>query len=143
MNIESAYNKMLGNRVITNNGCWLYSTKDTRDKREILVNANNRLVARISAVINHGMNLDSHELVCHKCTESNCWNPDHIYVGSTSTNTLDSVKAGTFRNPNTGKTTCKHGHELTPDNTYTWFDRRKKQLHRWCRICRATNNKNS
>ncbi len=75
-------------------------------------------------------------IICHKCREPNCWNPDHIYIGDTSSNTLDAIADGTFKNGNSDKTHCKHGHELSPGNTYKHKDR-NGLWHRRCRICRS------
>jgi len=35
--------------------------------------------------------------VCHKCNNPSCVNPDHLYAGTNSQNTLDSVVSGTHR----------------------------------------------
>lgn len=71
-------------------------------------------VHRISAVINLKLNpLDKTQWALHKlnCPNRNCWNPEHLYVGSRQENNRDRY----FSNP---RTHCKQGHEYTPENTY-------------------------
>lgn len=124
-------------KTITEDGCWLFNGPNTINKREIYVVDRNYLVSRISAYIHLNLNLDNTNiLVCHECRESNCWNPKHIYLGNTSSNTLDAVRDGTFKNPNTGKTHCKHGHPLIGSNLYLHLDL-NGNTHRWCKKCRA------
>jgi hypothetical protein len=135
MTIKDAYKKMLKGRVITADGCWLYNTSTVRGKREIYVAKGNRLVARVSGCINLGLDIFSHDLICHNCKEDNCWNPDHIYIGNTSSNTIDSIKNGTHFSMYRGITHCKYGHKLSGSNLYEWKDR-NGQHHRWCKICR-------
>lgn len=129
--------RLMRRRTITESGCWLFNGPNSTNKREIYISDKNYLVARVSAYIHKGLNLDNPNiLVCHECREENCWNPEHIYLGNTSTNTLDSVRDGTFKNPNTGKTHCKHGHPLTGNNLYLHLDL-QGNTHRWCKTCRS------
>ncbi len=52
--------------------------------------------------------------------------------GTRSQNVLDAVAHGTYRNANSEKTHCPHGHEYTPENTY----RPRGTGARRCRTCR-------
>lgn len=124
------------NKSVTEDGCWLFNGPNTNNKKEIYILNRNYLVSRISAYIHLGLELDNtNVLVCHNCKEKNCWNPKHIYLGNTRTNTLDSVRDGTFKNPNTGKTHCKNGHPLIGNNLYLHVDL-NGNTHRWCKKCR-------
>jgi hypothetical protein len=66
-------------------------------------------------------------VICHRCDNPVCVNPDHLFDGSQLENLLDCVRKG--RHKGKSQTHCKHGHEFTPENTYLWKN------HRHCRTC--------
>lgn len=43
-----------------------------------------------------GNDLLDTDMVCHKCGVHSCYEEEHLYKGTSSSNTLDSVKHGTF-----------------------------------------------
>jgi len=47
---------------------------------------------RLSAYIFHGYDMNSIFQVNHNCSNQNCWNPKHIYVGTQSENMGDVYK---------------------------------------------------
>lgn len=57
----------------------------------------NRLICHIyhNADLNDDSWTANHTL---ECLSSLCWNPDHLYVGTTQQNVQDQIKKGTFRN---------------------------------------------
>ena len=57
--------------------------------------------------------------VCHTCDVRACANPDHLFLGSRSTNMKDSVKKK--RHIYSKRTKCKNGH-LLDGNSYTRSD---------------------
>jgi len=68
------------------------------------------------------------ELMClHKCNNTSCVNPDHLYAGNQFNNMDDCVKSG--RNLNLNKTHCPMGHEYSNENV------RMSGTRRNCRIC--------
>jgi len=56
-----------------------------------------------------------------------CFNPEHLYMGTNSSNQLDAVRDGL--NYNANKTHCLRGHEFTPENTAIYGGARN------CRAC--------
>ena len=60
----------------------------------------------------------------------------NLIWGTSGENNLDQVRHGTYRNRNTGKTVCDHGHDFTPENTGHWKDGR-----RYCIACRKRRNR--
>lgn len=72
--------------------------------------------------IPEGLTLD------HLCRIRHCVNPDHLEPVSRRVNTLRGIGVSALR---ARQTHCQHGHEFTPENTYTWRRQRR------CRTCRA------
>lgn len=118
------------------NGCWLYPTTEKSPYGYY----KSYRVNRLSAWIFLGLDLDDLSIFAlHKvvCKNKNCWNPDHLYLGDESNNTLDTIKAGTHFNKN--KTFCKNRHEFTLQNTY-YIKRYIKGVEKSYRICRICKN---
>jgi hypothetical protein len=90
-----------------------------------------KLAHRYALLTSLGLSLDSYHLVLHKneCHNCKCCNPEHLYLGTTAQNTIDSVVLGTHKGwpreagraaslKRRSKTHCKWGHELAGDNTH-------------------------
>ena len=60
---------------------------------QIRINRKLVFVHRISYLLEYG-NLENNILVLHKCDNRTCCNPDHLFLGTHSQNTLDSVNKG-------------------------------------------------
>ncbi len=75
--------------------CWLYfPTTTTTGYGDIIIDGRVRGVHRISASLFLGLDLDDKNLqVNHKsiCKYRNCWNPDHIYIGTHADNMRDLI----------------------------------------------------
>jgi hypothetical protein len=72
-------------------GCWLWMGGNTRGHGKIRFNYCKEMVHRISAHLYLGYDLDSSLQVNHKreCPNKNCWNPDHLYIGTQKENRSD------------------------------------------------------
>lgn len=66
------------------------------------------------------------KVVMHICDNRRCVNPKHLRVGTQKDNVQDMFKKG--RSPSQSSH-CKRGHPRTPENTYTWRQKKK------CLIC--------
>lgn len=114
-------------------GCWIFTgCLHPQGYGLFYFEGRPRKANRIAAYLWLGLDInDSKQFACHKddiCNNKACFNPDHLYVGTSQDNVRDMKKQ-----PQKIKTHCKNGHEYTPSNTG------KDYLgNRRCKICRDT-----
>jgi hypothetical protein len=124
---------LLSRRNITPAGCWEWTgglSKSGYGKVKWRLYGDLR-VHRVAAMLWLRFPLTDTRCICHHCDNRKCFNPEHLFVGTSRDNQLDCVAKG--RNPQRRKTHCKHGHIFDPENTY--FD---KKGRRHCRKCHVT-----
>jgi hypothetical protein len=89
--------------------CWLYQGTPTGKKGhcQIQFNYNPEYIHRISAHLHLNYDLNSNLQVNHKreCPNGNCWNPEHLYIGTQAEN-MDDLRASDILK----KTFCTRGH---------------------------------
>jgi len=113
--------------------CWLIG--DENEYADMWYEGRNAGAHRISAHLFHGLDLNDknqHALHGLHCQNKNCWNPEHLYVGTNSENQRDRYNRnpGSAINGNTFKTHCNKGHEFTFENTYVYENGKRR-----CREC--------
>lgn len=144
-NKEEIFNRLKKRTELNlDNGCWLWqgalnNVIHGHGIMKLWKHSPKFYVHRLSAYIHFDYDLDNKELqVNHYCSNQNCWNPEHIYIGTQAENMQDKIKDGTYYNPNTNKTHCKRGHEFNIDNTYH-YQKSDGTYHRSCKECMKAN----
>lgn len=91
-NIQNFWNKVC---VEDANECWLWT--GTTDGKYGVFNVNYKMekAHRVSWVIHFG-EIPKGLLVLHKCDNPPCVNPHHLFLGTLSDNTRDSIDKGRF-----------------------------------------------
>ena len=95
---QYAERRLLIKRKIDDNGCWIWTGCNNYLYGILRVNRKNEFVHRISAWLYLDYDLFSNEQINHKCDVKLCFNPEHLYIGSRSQNTKDSIFRGSFVN---------------------------------------------
>ncbi len=109
--------KRLESHTCVEGNHWLW-TGQTNSKGYGVVKIQRKswLTHRLSAHLHLGLDLDnSEQFALHQdslCRHRNCWNPDHLYVGSRHDNCRDRTVRRSLA------TEFKCGHPKTPKNTY-------------------------
>lgn len=128
--------KRLNAKRIIKGGHWLWTgCLAISGHGRISVSGKVYFTSRLSAFVYLNFDLESDLQINHKieCSIPNCFNPDHLYVGTQTDNRKDDVARGISGNQHSIKTHCRYGHILLNDNLM--IIRSKDGIHRRCRIC--------
>lgn len=120
--------------------CW--EVKVNKGQRYPVRSLNGRhlLLHRVSYVIFNG-DLPSGKIICHKCDNTNCVNPSHLFMGTQIDNVRDMILKGRDRPGNRGVTSCKRGHEFDVNNTVWYLDKLTGKNKRYCKSCEKLRDK--
>ena len=122
-------------KVTKTNGCWIWTacTHHQWGYGHFGVGGKTLAAHRVSWELHFGPIPDG-LLVCHRCDNPPCVNPDHLFLGTNADNAADRVAKGRSVYPNVFKTHCPKGHEYTPENTRI-YKSKKGWTMRFCIKC--------
>lgn len=78
-----------------NSGCWLWGGNVTdRGYGRVYLNNKSIKAHRVSVEIHRNITLKKEDVICHKCNNTYCVNPDHLYIGTQSENMEQAYREG-------------------------------------------------
>ena len=96
--VSLEYRLMEGRIIDPETQCWLWSGAKSNGRGYMSIKHVATPVARVSAHVFLGLDLYSDKYALHKCSNKNCYNPEHLYVGTQKDNIADAKLVGTFVN---------------------------------------------
>lgn len=113
-----------------NSGCWLWlGSANEKGYGEIWFGDRTEKAHRLSYEMLVA-DFPAEWLVCHRCDNPSCVNPQHLFVGTPLDNTADMVAKGRHKPAARRGSHCRSGHEITPENTLA---------NGGCKACRRAN----
>jgi HNH endonuclease len=81
-----------------NSGCWLWmGALDTKGYGKTKYEGRNWLVHRLIFCIKNKLKITDGKFVCHKCDNTLCVNPNHMFIGTQKDNMLDASRKGRLK----------------------------------------------
>lgn len=120
-------------------GCWEWTGAKNRRVNgygTIHLFGKKQYAHRISFLIHNGFLPYRQLWVLHKCDNTKCVNPDHLFLGTYSDNMKDKVVKG--RCAHKSKTHCKRGHEYSK---YAYLSKRGARVCKECKKISYRKNK--
>lgn len=101
MDTLNTFNVLQGYHVEVDfaSGCWNYTGKQKARYPRVSFNGVKYSLHRLSWMLANEKSIPEEMYVCHKCDNTKCCNPDHLFLGTQFDNMQDMIQKG--RNANT------------------------------------------
>lgn len=113
--------------------CWNWTGATQRYGYGCLNYNGTKTASRVSYEIHIGK-IPKGLYVCHRCDNTACVNPEHLFIGTQKDNMQDMWKKGRGFAPS--HTHCKAGHLFTKETTTNFKGSKNKKAYRTCRLCK-------
>lgn len=121
--------ELLKERTVERNGCWEWQRARNKLGYGNVGHAGKTWLShRLAYMLHHKIDLGD-LIVCHRCDNPPCINPDHLFLGTKKDNARDMADKGRISQQK--RTHCPQGHEYDEKNTYI-----SGKGDRHCRECR-------
>lgn len=110
--------------------CWTWTGSILNGYGRLTYKGQTKKAHRVSWELYYGI-FNTKLYVCHKCDNTECVNPNHLFLGSPKDNMKDMVAKNRAKNQHKNKTHCKNGHPLNSENVYA-----SPNGQRVCKPCR-------
>jgi hypothetical protein len=134
------------------NGCWEWTEGLHRDGYAMFWNGKTTIQAHRASYFAFVGQIPAGMLVCHKCDNRKCINPDHLFIGTQADNMRDMVEKGRtkrgvnhynhinrarFKGQNSGQS---NGQARISDEMVAWIKESKQQAQEIADIFSLTRN---
>lgn len=131
------HERIIEKTTVSKTNCWIFNGCLNADGYAKIV-LNDRPVSAHRMMYQHKFGqIPKGMMVCHKCDNRNCVNPDHLFLGTAKDNRIDCVNKKRVRIFIGLKKKCKRSHLFSIKNTVL-----NAKGYRLCLKCRKINWQN-